>query len=57
MNNNKLTKCSFCTYSTKSGCMVTPNSYYCKKATEEYYQYIKGNKQPAIKSLRPWDKK
>ena len=58
MNNNKLTKCSFCAYSTKSGCMVTPNSYYCKKATDEYYQHIKGGQQskPA-KSLRPWDKK
>ena len=39
MINNKLTKCSFCGYKTNSGCMVTPNSYYCKKATDEYYQY------------------
>ena len=56
--NNKLTKCSFCSYATKTGCMVTPNSHYCKKAADEYYQYIQNNKQnkPA-KSLRPWDKR
>lgn len=57
---NKLSKCSFCSYATKSGCMVTPNSYYCKKAADEYYQYIrnKNNKiaQPQTKSLRKWDK-
>ena len=58
MNNTKLGKCSFCQYSTKSGCMVTPNSYYCKMATDEYYQYIKGGQQVKhVKSLRPWDKR
>ena len=57
MNNTKLTKCSFCQYSTSSGCMVTPNSYYCKKAADEYYQYIRINKQPVVKSLRCWDKR
>jgi hypothetical protein len=32
--------------------MVTPNSYYCKKANDEYYQYIRGNQQQKpIKSL------
>ena len=58
MINNKLTKCSFCGYKTSSGCMVTPNSYYCKKAADEYYQYIRGCQQsnPA-KSLRPWDRR
>ena len=58
MVNIKLTKCSFCSYKTNSGCMVTPNSYYCKKATDEYYQYIKSSQQnkPA-KSLRPWDRR
>ena len=58
MTANKLSKCNFCSYATKSGCMVTPNSYYCKKATDEYYQYIKGGQQskPA-KSLRPWDRR
>lgn len=55
---SKLTKCNFCTYATKTGCMVTPNSYYCKKAADEYYQYIRSSKQNnSIKSIRPWDKK
>ena len=50
-------KCDFCTYKTATGCMVTPNSYYCKKATDEYYQYIRGGQQnKPTKSLRPWDK-
>ena len=58
MNNAKLSKCSFCSYATKSGCMVTPNSYYCKKATDEYYQYIRdGQHSKPAKSLRPWDKR
>ena len=59
MNNfNKVNKCSFCSYKTASGCMVTPNSYYCKKAADEYYQYMRAGRQnkPA-KSLRPWDKR
>ena len=58
MNNKKLSKCDFCNYKTSSGCMVSPNSYYCKKAADEYYQYIKGGQQsrPA-KSLRPWDRR
>ena len=52
------TKCDFCTYKTNSGCMVTPNSFYCKKANDEYYQYLQGNKQqPVVKSLRSWDKR
>ncbi len=59
MANTKLTKCNFCNYATGSGCMVTPNSYYCKKANEEYYQYMQNNKvgQTAQKSLRSWDRK
>ena len=52
----KLTKCSFCSYATPTGCMVTPNSYYCKKAVEEYNSYIKGNYAKPVKSLRRWDK-
>lgn len=58
MNNKKLNKCDFCNYKTSSGCMVTPNSYYCKKAMDEYYQYIRGVTpvKPA-KSLRSWDKR
>jgi hypothetical protein len=59
MNNQLKTKCSFCRYATKSGCMVMPTSYYCKEANDEYYQYLQSKKtnQPAQKSLRPWDKK
>jgi hypothetical protein len=53
-----LTKCSFCSYATPTGCMVTPNSYYCKKATDEYYAYIRRNQpQAQVKSLRKWDRK
>jgi hypothetical protein len=41
--------------------MVTPNSYYCKEANDEYYQYLRNQnsstKQPAQKSLRAWDRK
>ena len=59
MTTERLTKCSFCRYSTKSGCMVTPNSYYCKEAIDEYYSHLKNRQstQPTQKSLRSWDKK
>ena len=51
-------KCSFCKYFSGKSCMATPNSSYCREATDEYYQYIRNNqKQPAQKSLRSWDKK
>lgn len=60
MTNTK-NKCSFCRYWTGRGCMVTPNSAYCKEANDEYYQYLRNKKigaqQPAQKSLRAWDKK
>ena len=54
-----LNKCNFCRYKTSSGCMVTPNSYYCKEANDEFYRYLqnKKNPQPAQKSLRSWDKR
>ncbi len=57
--NNPKSKCSFCKYWTGRGCMVTPNSYYCKEANNEYYQYLQNKKisQPAQKSLRSWDKR
>ena len=55
------TKCSFCRYFSGRSCMVTPNSYYCKEASDEYYQYLRNkntnSKQPVQKSLRSWDKK
>ena len=56
-----LNKCSFCRYWTGSGCMVTPNSHYCKDANDEYYRYLQNKnnpyKQPTPKSLRSWDRK
>jgi hypothetical protein len=57
--NKNMNKCTFCKYATKSGCMVTPNSYYCKEATNEYYQHLQNSKttQQVQKSLRAWDKK
>lgn len=61
MNNQYKTKCSFCRYATQRGCMVTPNSHYCKEANDEYYQYLKSRNNtvniPAQKSLRSWEKK
>jgi hypothetical protein len=60
MNKIYKNKCDFCKYATNRGCMVTPNSHYCKEANDEYYQYLrtKNVKQfPAQKSLRSWDKK
>ena len=59
MNNVNKNKCSFCRYYSGRSCMVTPNSYYCKDATNEYYQHLRNNqttRQPQ-KSLKPWDKK
>jgi len=57
--NNPKSKCDFCRYKTSSGCMVSPNSYYCKEANDEFYRYLQSKKtaQPAQKSLRSWDKK
>jgi hypothetical protein len=57
--NKPKSKCDFCSYHTATGCMVTPNSYYCKKANDEYYQYLRGNQQQQkpIKSLRSWERK
>lgn len=61
MNNQLKTKCSFCRYWTGQGCMVTPNSHYCREATDEYYQYLKNKKtgatQAPVKSLRKWGRK
>lgn len=57
--NKAKTKCDFCRYWSGRSCMVTPNSYYCKEANDEYYRYIKAKQaiQPAQKSLRSWDRK
>ena len=59
MNNIK-NKCSFCKYYSGTSCMVTPNSFYCKDANDEYYQYLqkrKGEVPKTTKSLRSWDKR
>lgn len=54
----QLTKCDFCQYRSSSGCMVVPNSHYCKKANDEYYQYLRGGQQQKpVKSLRSWERK
>jgi hypothetical protein len=51
-------KCDFCKHWTGRSCMVTPNSYYCKEAYDEYQQYIRGTQQQTqIKSLRNWDRR
>ena len=50
-------KCSFCRYYSGRSCMVTPDSYYCKDATNEYYQQLRNAKVVPQKSLKPWDKK
>lgn len=57
--NNQKTKCSFCRYYSGYSCMVTPNSYYCKEANDEYYRFLKNKNTTASapKSLRSWDKK
>ena len=59
MNRQFKTKCDFCQYRSNSGCMVTPNSFYCKNASDEYYQYVRSNggNQKPVKSLRSWDRK
>lgn len=59
MENKIKNKCSFCRYWSGSSCMVTPSSYYCKQANDEYYQYLQSKKanQPIQKSLRSWDRK
>ena len=52
------TKCDFCKYWTGRSCMVTPNSYYCREASEELRQHFLGRqKQSAIKSFRKWEKR
>jgi len=58
--NKPISKCSFCRYWSGKSCMVTPNSYYCREATAEYYKYLKNKKadnQPAPKSFRSWDRR
>ncbi len=56
MQNKRLTKCDFCKYRAGGKCTVTPNSFYCKEASEELFVYSNKKKQPT-KSLRPWERK
>lgn len=57
-NINKLNRCSFCRYFTGRSCMVTPNSAYCREATDELYKYLRDAKTATpVKSLRSWDRK
>ena len=51
------TKCNFCRYWSGHGCMVTPDSHYCRDALNEFYAYLNKNKQQPTKSLRPWDRR
>jgi hypothetical protein len=37
--------------------MVTPNSYYCTKAIEQYKDSLKEAEVKPVKSLRSWDKR
>lgn len=56
--NKPKNKCAFCKYYTGRSCMVTPNSYFCKEANYEYYQYLKNNQiSRDVKSFRSWNKK
>lgn len=55
--NKQLKKCDFCTYWTGKGCMVTPNSAYCKNAIAEMQTRLYGQNTAPVKSLRKWDRK
>lgn len=57
MKKNNKNKCSFCMYFTGRSCMVTPNSYYCTKAIEQYKDSLKEAEVKPVKSLRSWDKR
>ena len=47
----KKTVCDFCAYHTGSGCMVTPNSHYCRQAKSEFFSWLE--QQKSDKSKRP----
>lgn len=59
MKSVRKTKCDFCAYRTTSGCMVTPDSQYCKKAKDEFFAWLSNQKQPQqpVKSLRKWERR
>lgn len=45
MQTKKLTKCNFCVYFVGNQCTVTPNSYYCKDANNEFFAWLEKIKQ------------
>ena len=51
------TKCDFCKYFSGKTCLARPNSQHCTEALNEYYAWLKNNKQQPTKSLRPWDRR
>lgn len=53
-NINNKNKCSFCRYHTASGCMVKPDSYYCKEAQNEFYAQLNAKKQQPINKRKKW---
>lgn len=50
----QLTKCDFCKHKTASGCMVIPNSFYCKEAQNEFYAQLNAKKQQPINKRKKW---
>ena len=38
------TKCDFCVYHTASGCNAKPDSYYCQPALNEFYAWLREQK-------------
>lgn len=53
-NINAKNKCSFCRYHAASGCMVTPNSYYCREAQNEFYAQLATKKQQSTNKGKKW---
>jgi hypothetical protein len=59
MANQPVNKCSFCKYFSGRNCMVKPDSFYCKDALAEYWEWVKNkpSRQPQPqrpKSKYPW---
>jgi len=45
MEYKKYTKCDFCQYRAGGRCTVKPDSFYCRDAQNEFYQWLKERKQ------------
>jgi hypothetical protein len=57
--NQPTNKCNFCKYFSGRNCMVKPDSFYCKDALAEYWEWVKNkqSRQPQPqrpKSKYPW---